>query len=101
MSNLDEEKVRRILFEGMDLDLMKKFAKILKDKQVFEAIDEEEDDRETQRMKTNTRYLAIINEARKIVPLADIFNDYSTYFAFLCHPYLYNDAITTKYTVNI
>lgn len=79
---------------------MEKYDNILKDKHFFEHAINEEDDREINRQKINTKLLGFLAEAKKIHPLGDSFNDLSTWCAMTNNLFLYNASITTKMSVN-
>ena len=42
----------------------------------------------------------MLKEAKKVAPLADIFNDLNTYVALTAPLYLYDEVMSTKFTVN-
>lgn len=73
---------------------------MFKDKQFFEPLTSEELTREQEREIVNIRLLRILKEAKKVGPLNEIFNDFPLFMAFVTQAFIYNDAITTKFSVN-
>jgi len=61
----------------------------------------EEDSREVQREKVNTRMLAFVQEVNKVKPFSEIANNLSHFLAMSTMVNLYNDNIGTKFAVNI
>lgn len=53
------------------------------------------------RNKVNTRLLKYLAEAKKILPLKEVFNDTTLFSAFISAVYLYDEAISTKFVVNL
>jgi acyl-CoA oxidase len=53
------------------------------------------------RDKVNQRLLKYLAEARKILPLKEVFNDTCLFSSFIQPIYLYDEAISTKIVVNL
>ncbi len=61
----------------------------------------EEDDRELTRAKANRRLLKYLSEARKILPLREVFNDTSKFISFIGPVYCFDESVSTKLVVNL
>jgi acyl-CoA oxidase len=86
----------------INIELVKKYERIFSDnKQFFIQETYEEDERHEKRIKVNQRLLKFIQEAKKILPLKEVFNDTALFFAFIMPIYNYNTAISTKFVVNL
>jgi hypothetical protein len=83
------------------MDLMAKYDNILRNKQIFEPTSAEEDSREVNRQKTNTKLLHFLRESKKILPLNESFNDIYKWCAMTTGLFCYNPSITTKMSVNL
>jgi len=63
-------------------DLARKFGDILTNRRLFEHETNEEDSRPVKRIKANQRILAILKEAKKIVPFNELFSDLMMFMSF-------------------
>ena len=60
----------------------------------------EEDGRVISRQKVNTKLLKFLKESKKVRSINESFNDINLWVAMTSHMFLYDDAITTKMSVN-
>ena len=102
MSSLDPKFLMRHISREINLDLYEKYESIYREnRHHFEHDTFEEDARDVKRGKVNRRLLKFLSEARKIMPLKDVFNDTSLFFAFCSPCYLYDESLATKIVVNL
>lgn len=102
MSNLEPKFLVQYLNPEVNAELAKKYEKMFQDnKHFFLPETYEEDERHEKRIKVNQRLLKIIAEAKKILPLREVFNDAALFFAFINTFYMYNPSISTKLVVNL
>jgi len=89
------------MYEG-NHDLTLKYEHIIRaNKFLFEQETFAEDSREAKRVKVNRRLLRYLQEARKILPLKEVFNDTPKFMSFVSPCYLFDEAISTKLVVNL
>ena len=86
----------------INLELVEKYFNIFREnKHLYQQDTFEEDPRGLKRTKVNRRLLKYIGEARKIMPLREVFNDTALFTALITAPYLYDESISTKLVVNL
>ncbi|CDW72715.1 peroxisomal acyl-coenzyme a oxidase 3 [Stylonychia lemnae] len=102
LSTLDGKLVNRFIQREINLELYAKYENIIKDnKHIFQQETFEEDPRENKRANVNRRLIKYLSEARKILPLREVFNDTSLFIAFIFPVYLYDESLSTKLVVNL
>jgi hypothetical protein len=100
MSKLEADKIKMWMSNKIDLKYQSQIEEIFRDRKMFTPFSHVEEDRFTTRQNTNTMLLSLLNQASKIKPLGEVFNDIFLWVAMLTPVFLNNDEIATKMAVN-
>mmetsp|Transcript_27173 Transcript_27173/g.26226 ORF Transcript_27173/g.26226 Transcript_27173/m.26226 type:complete len:150 (-) Transcript_27173:73-522(-) len=104
MSEVEEEKVNQFMYpyDWNDYEtLVPQFRKILSDKSFFQRETYEEMNRQEEVVSINRKFKKILTEAKKILPMRELFGDVNKFVTMAGEACQYNDNISTKMTVSL
>jgi hypothetical protein len=104
MSNVDLSLIEQYFLLGNleeNRRLNQEFSKIYNNPEIFEKETFEDYTRDEEMIQTNRKLMRVIKEAKLIVPFKDLFSDMNKFISFICVAMLYNENISTKFTVSL